>query len=94
MLQFDLAFLKGDDAGMAQSAAKARERSGAETWTADKEATALAYSGQLKQARTLTQRAIDQGMQAAQPERASLWEAGESMREAFSGNAAEARKRG
>ena len=93
MLQFDLAFLKGDDAGMAQSAAKARERSGAETWTADKEATALAYSGQLKQARTLTQRAIDQGMQAAQPERASLWEAGESMREAFFGNAAEARKR-
>jgi DNA-binding winged helix-turn-helix (wHTH) protein/tetratricopeptide (TPR) repeat protein len=93
MLYYDLAFLKGDIADMAQAATRARDRSGAETWIADKEASALAYSGHLRQARVLTQRAIDQGMQAQQPERTSLWEAGESVREAFFGNAAEARKR-
>ena len=45
MLQYDIAFLKQDDAGMAQAAGRARERSVAETWIADKEASALAYSG-------------------------------------------------
>ena len=32
-------------------------------------------------------------MQEAQPERAGLWEAGESLREAFLGNASQARER-
>ena len=93
MLQYDLGFLRGDNATMAQAATKAHERSGAETWIADKEASAVAYSGHIRQARVLTQRAIDQGIQAAQPERVSLWEAGESMREALFGNVPEAKKK-
>ena len=93
MLQYDLGFLRGDNAAMARAATKARERSGAETWIAYKEASAVAYSGHLRQARVLTQRAIDQGIQAAQPERVSLWEAGESIREAFFGNAPGAKKK-
>ena len=92
MLRHDIAFLKGDTAGMAQAAAKARERSGAETWVAGKEASALAYSGHLRQARVLTQRAIDQSIQGTEPERAALWQAGESLREALFGNASEARR--
>jgi DNA-binding winged helix-turn-helix (wHTH) protein/tetratricopeptide (TPR) repeat protein len=92
MLQHDIAFVKGDTAAMARVGAQARERSGAETWVDDKEASALAYFGHLHQARVLTQRAVDQGIQAAEPERVALWHAGESLREAWFGNAAEARK--
>jgi eukaryotic-like serine/threonine-protein kinase len=92
MLQHDIAFLKGDAAGMAQIATRARERSGADTWVADKEATALAYSGHLRQARVFTQRAIDQAIQGTQPERAALWGAGASLREALFGDAAKARE--
>src|SRR5207245_5776564 len=44
-------------------------------------------------ARSMSRRAVDQAQQAAQRERASLWEAGAAVREAFFGNAPEARKR-
>ena len=92
MLQDDIAFLKGDASGMAQTAAQARQRSGADTWVADKEASVLAYSGHLRQARVLTQQAIDRAIQGGQPERAALWQAGASLREAWFGNVLEATK--
>jgi DNA-binding winged helix-turn-helix (wHTH) protein/tetratricopeptide (TPR) repeat protein len=92
-LQQDIAFLKGDQTGMEREASQARERSGAETWVSNKEAFALAYSGHLQQARIQSRRAIEQAMQESQPERAGLWEAGESLREAFFEQAPDARKR-
>ena len=92
MLQDDIAFLKGNAPRMAQAAAQARQRSGADTWVADKEASVLAYSGHLRQARVLTQQAIDRAIQGGQPERAALWQAGASLREAWFGNALEATK--
>jgi DNA-binding winged helix-turn-helix (wHTH) protein/tetratricopeptide (TPR) repeat protein len=92
MLQHDIAFLKGDQAAMDRAVARGRERSGGDTWISNKEAFALAYSGHLKKATVLTQRAVDQARQEAQPERAGLWEAGASLREAFFGNASQARK--
>src|SRR6202041_4193778 len=92
MLKDDIAFLKGDAAGMAQTAAQARQRSGADTWVADKQASVLAYSGHLRQARLLTQQAFDWAIQGGQPERAALWQAGASLREAWFGNALEATK--
>jgi eukaryotic-like serine/threonine-protein kinase len=91
-LQQDIAFLKGDQTGMEREASRARERSGAETWISNKEAFALAYSGHLQQARVLSRRAVDQAMEG-QLERAALWEAGESLREAFFEEAPDARKR-
>jgi eukaryotic-like serine/threonine-protein kinase len=93
MLEYDLAFLRGDREGMHRQAARARARSGAENWIANREAFALAYSGQLQLARSLSRRAVDQAQNAAQPERAGLWEAGAAVREGLFGNAAEARKR-
>jgi hypothetical protein len=93
MLEHDIAFLKGDRAAMERAVARARERSGGDTWVSNKEAYALAYAGQLKRARVLSQRAVDQARQEAQPERAGLWEAGASLREAFLGNAPQARQR-
>ena len=91
MLEHDIAFLKGDPAAMERAAARARERSGGDTWISNKEAFALAYTGHLQKANMLTQRAADQAMQVAQPERASLWQAGGALREAFFGDAPQAR---
>jgi len=91
-LAYQIAFLRGDDAGMARAAARARERLGGESWISNEEAFALAYSGHLKQARSMSQRAVDLAGQAGQRERAGLWEVGAAVREALFGNAAEARQ--
>ena len=93
MLGYDIAFLKGDREGMERQATRARERSGAENWISSREASALAYSGHLQQARSLSRRAVDQAEHAGQRERAGLWEAGAALREALFGNALEARQR-
>jgi len=93
MLAYDIAFLRGDRAGMEREAARAGGRSGGENWISSREASAMAYSGRLQQARSMSRRAGDQAQQAAQRERAGLWEAGAAVREAFFGNAPEARKR-
>jgi eukaryotic-like serine/threonine-protein kinase len=93
MLDYNIAFLRGDGAGMERAAAQARQRSGGETWISNQEAFALAYSGRLQQARTMSRRAVDHARQEALPERGGAWEAAASIREALFGNAAEARTR-
>jgi tetratricopeptide (TPR) repeat protein len=93
MLDYDISFLRADEAGMERVAAEARQRSGGETWISNKEAFAQAYSGHLQRARVMSRRAVDHATQDAQPERGGAWEAGASIREALFGNAAEARAR-
>jgi DNA-binding winged helix-turn-helix (wHTH) protein/tetratricopeptide (TPR) repeat protein len=92
MLEHDIAFLKSDRAGMERVSVRARERSGGDAWISNKEAFAAAYMGRLQTATVLTQRAVGQAAQEGQPERAAIWEAGESLRRAFFGNAANATK--
>jgi eukaryotic-like serine/threonine-protein kinase len=92
MLEYDIAFAKGDRAGMERTAERARERSGGDTWASNKEAFAAAYMGRLQTATILTQRAVDQAILEGQSERAGLWDAGASLREAFFGNATIAAK--
>ncbi len=93
MLEYDIAFLRGDRAGMERVAAQARQRPGGETWISNKEAFALAYSGHLQRARAMSRRAVDHARQEALPERAGAWEAAASVREALFGNATEATTR-
>ena len=93
MLDYDIAFLRADETGLERVAARARQRSGAETWISSKEAFAQAYSGHLQRARIMSRRAVDHARQQAQPERAGAWEAASSIREALFGHAAEARAR-
>jgi eukaryotic-like serine/threonine-protein kinase len=93
MLEYDIAFLKGDRAAMEQVVNRARERSGGDTWISNKEAYAVAYKGQLQKARLLSQRAVDQAGLEGQPERQGLWEAGASLREALFGEGSQARQR-
>jgi hypothetical protein len=59
----------------------------------NKEAYAAAYMGRLQDAKISTQRAVEQALQVAQPERAGLWLAGAALREAFFGNALQAREK-
>jgi eukaryotic-like serine/threonine-protein kinase len=93
MLAHDIAFLRGDQAGMEREAARARARSGGDNWISNKEAFVLAYSGRLQKARNVSRRAVAQAEAVNQRERAGLWEAGAAVREAFCGNASEAKER-
>jgi serine/threonine protein kinase len=92
VLRYCLAFLKGDKAGMAQAVALAQGKPGVEDWVFDEESFALAYSGHLQQARSISRRAVAMAQQAAHKEKAALYEAGAAVREAFFGNAPEARR--
>ncbi|HEY2663144.1 MAG TPA: hypothetical protein VGI47_02295, partial [Candidatus Binataceae bacterium] len=86
MLAYDIAFLKGDRSGMDREAIRARARPGGENWMSAREAFVAGYSGHLRDARTISHRAVFQAQQAGQPERASLWAAGAAVREALFGN--------
>jgi serine/threonine protein kinase/tetratricopeptide (TPR) repeat protein len=76
--RYEIALLRGDNAGMEREAALSRRLSGAEDEISDKEAFVLAYSGRLQQARKMSRRA--------------LWETGPALWEALFGNAPEAKK--
>jgi eukaryotic-like serine/threonine-protein kinase len=86
-LRFDVAFLKGDSAGMQREVAAAQGKPGTEDWISDRQAFALAYTGHLQEARTWSHRASDLAQQAGHRERAALFETRAALWEAFFGNA-------
>jgi eukaryotic-like serine/threonine-protein kinase len=62
-------------------------------WIFHEEASALAYSGHLREARRKSRQAVDSARAAIHKrERAAMWEAGAAVREAFFGNPREARQ--
>jgi serine/threonine protein kinase/tetratricopeptide (TPR) repeat protein len=93
ILPYYIAFLKGDQAGMARAAAAAKDQPDEEDWITHAQAVVLAYSGHLQQARTVSRRAVDLAQQAHHQERAALFESAAAVRESFFGNASEARQR-
>jgi tetratricopeptide (TPR) repeat protein len=92
VMRYYIAFLKADKAGMEGAAAQAQGQSEAEDWLTYEQGTVLALSGHLKQARMMSSRAARLALQANQPERAAMYEAGTAVREAFYGEALEARR--
>ncbi|MBV9503529.1 MAG: protein kinase, partial [Acidobacteriia bacterium] len=88
VLRYNIAFLKGDQMGMAREVARSHEGYGAEDALADNEAFALAYSGRLEQARGMSRRAEELAQQAGETETAALYETAASLREALYGNVA------
>ncbi len=92
MLEYELAFLKGNQAGMGEAVAQAQGRLGAEGLVSNKQASVLAYSGHLQQARSKSRVAVAQAEQAGQHERAAAFQAGAAVRDALFGNASEATK--
>jgi eukaryotic-like serine/threonine-protein kinase len=92
MLQYYVAFLKGDHAGMQRAAELAKGKPGAEDWMAHSEALVLARSGQLQAARKMSLRAVELAQQAGQRERAATFMAGNAAWEAMFGNVSAARR--
>jgi eukaryotic-like serine/threonine-protein kinase len=92
VLRYDIAFLKGDMAGMQQLAAAGTAKSGAEEWISDHEAFVLAYSGRLQQAEKMLQHAGQLAQQSGHQEEAALFEAAAALREGFFGNSSAARR--
>jgi len=92
VLQFDLAFLRGDRAEMARLAALDQGTSGADDLMAEHEALALAYTGRLRDAEDKARRAVDLAHQMAQPERSAQFEVGTAVWHALFGNRLAARR--
>jgi eukaryotic-like serine/threonine-protein kinase len=93
ILPYVIAFYKGDQTGMERAAARGRDNPESADWITHTEASVLAYRGHLHRAETMTRRAVDMESQSHQPERAAMYEAGAAVREAFFGNASEARQK-
>lgn len=92
VMRYYIAFLKGDRASMERAVAVAQGLSEAEDWTTYAQASVLAFSGQMKLARSMATRAEELAQRANQPERAAMYQAGMAVREAFYGETAEARR--
>ena len=90
--RYDIAFLKGDKAGMEREAARVRGKPAPDDLISGREGFVLAYSGHLQQARRMSRRTADSALQAGQPGRAALWETGAALWDAFFGNARAARQ--
>ena len=92
VVRYNIAFLKGDNAGMEREVSLAQKEVVAEDLISANRAFVLAYSGRSQQARRMSQRAEELAQQAGDDERAALFMAGEAVREALFGNASDARK--
>jgi eukaryotic-like serine/threonine-protein kinase len=90
--RYDLAFLEGDAAKMDHAAAIAEKNRLAEGWILDHEAFAAAYTGHLKRAVALSQRAADLARQSGEIEKAALFETGAALWQALFGDAPGARQ--
>jgi len=91
-LRYYINFLRSDRKGMEREMARAIGVPEAEDLMAHSEALVSARSGQLQQARTMSRRAVDLGLQAGQPESAALFETGSAVSEALAGNASAAKR--
>ena len=90
--RYDIAFLRGDQAGMERAAARCQGKSEAEGWISTHQALVLAYTGQLRQSRAMSRRAVDLATQAGQLGTAAKGEAVAALLEAFFGNVPETKQ--
>ena len=81
-----LAFLKGDTAQMAQMAASAMGKPGVEDLLLASQADTEGWYGRLRNARALTQRAMDSAERNDAKETAALYQAAAALRDVKSGN--------
>jgi len=91
--RYDVAFLRGDQAGMDREVALGQKESGAEDMIADRQAFVWAYSGHLEKAKSMAQRAADLNQQPDRRGRKALIEIGPALWDAFFGNVSAAKKR-
>jgi DNA-binding winged helix-turn-helix (wHTH) protein/tetratricopeptide (TPR) repeat protein len=91
-LHFDLAYLKGDAAGMRQEVEMAQAHTETQDWIVDRQAFAAASEGRLKEAIDLSRRAAALALQAGRREQAAVFEARAALWQAFFGGPVEAKR--
>ena len=93
VIRYYIAYLRGDQAAMKREAAQAETNADVGDWIIHAESCVLAYCGRLQEARGKSRQAVDLASQAPHKlERAAMWSAGAAVREAFFGNARQARQ--
>jgi serine/threonine protein kinase/tetratricopeptide (TPR) repeat protein len=90
---YAIAFLQNDARGMAEQMAKTAGLPGWENQMLSLEADTVAYSGRLNDARELSRRAMDTAERAGENDASAMYLATSGLREAWFGNADEARRR-
>jgi tetratricopeptide (TPR) repeat protein len=91
--RYDIAFLRGDQAGMDREVALGQTEPGAEDMIADRQAFVWAYSGHVEKANSMAERAADLNQPPDQRGRKALIEIGPALWEALFGNVSAAKKR-
>jgi tetratricopeptide (TPR) repeat protein len=91
-LRFDLAYLKGDAAGMRHEVELAQTRPETQDWILDRQAFAEASGGRLKDAIGLSRRAVALALQGGRREQAAVFETRAALWQAFFGDPVEARR--
>jgi tetratricopeptide (TPR) repeat protein len=91
-LQYQLAFLQNDEAGMARQVAWSAGRLGVEDVLLALEADTAAYSGRVVKAREFSRQAFASAERAEEKETAAGYEASAALREALFGNGAQAQQ--
>jgi tetratricopeptide (TPR) repeat protein len=92
LTRYRLAFLQNDPVGMEAQASSAVGKAGLEDWQLSEEADTEAYYGRLRQARELTEQAVESARRNDSVDTAARWEIEEGLRESEFGNPALARK--
>jgi eukaryotic-like serine/threonine-protein kinase len=92
MQMYNLAFIRGDKAGMEQQGSWARQHPGTQDGLLSGLSDTEAYYGRLRKARELSQQAIDAALRGEEKEAAALWQMNAAVREAEVGNFEVARK--
>jgi eukaryotic-like serine/threonine-protein kinase len=93
IVRYYIAFLRGDQAAMEREAALAEANPDVGDWALHAESCVSAYSGRLQEARRKSRQAVEVAQRAAyKRENVAMYDAGAAVREAFFGNAQEARR--
>jgi eukaryotic-like serine/threonine-protein kinase len=87
-----LAFLQGDEAGMAKQVAWRAGKPGDEDLMLSAQSDTEAYYGRLREARDYSRRAVDSALRADSQEAAAYWQVSAALREAELGNKEAAKK--
>lgn len=93
VLQYYIAFLRGDYLGMQRVLDSAKGQPEAENWLAHSQALVLARAGRLKDARGESEQAIALALQARQRERAASYQAAVAVYDALLGDSSGAKQR-
>ena len=93
LVQYFIAYLKGDVEAVRRTAARAREQRASADLISHVEALALARGGHVQEAKRMSAVAVDIARQVDQRERAALFEVATAVWEAFYGDKSAARQR-